>query len=134
MKWVRKRMCTCVTGVPEPALSEPAQQLIGVRSGGERGHYCTTTPRLNLRWGQLLLAALRNRRAPFAGFSATFCVYFCSFGCRLAIVWPRRRRGSKLTRTRHHGQNFSSVPALLPPHLLVHSLPRSSRQPRRTHF
>lgn len=33
-------------GVPEPALSEPAQQLIGVRSGGERGHYCTTTPRL----------------------------------------------------------------------------------------
>lgn len=33
------------TGVPEPALSEPAQQLIGVRSGGERGHYCTTTPR-----------------------------------------------------------------------------------------
>lgn len=35
-----------LTGVPEPALSEPAQQLIGVRSGGERGHYCTTTPRL----------------------------------------------------------------------------------------
>ncbi|EFN82351.1 hypothetical protein EAI_01492 [Harpegnathos saltator] len=31
--------------VPEPALSEPAQQLIGVRSGGERGHYRTTTPR-----------------------------------------------------------------------------------------
>lgn len=33
-----------ITGVPEPALSEPAQQLIGARSGGERG-YRTTTPR-----------------------------------------------------------------------------------------
>lgn len=32
-------------GVPEPALSEPAQQLIGARSGGERGYYRTTTPR-----------------------------------------------------------------------------------------
>ncbi|KYM90419.1 hypothetical protein ALC53_01851 [Atta colombica] len=31
--------------VPEPALSEPAQQLIGARSGGERGYYRTTTPR-----------------------------------------------------------------------------------------
>jgi len=34
-----------ITGVPEPALSEPAQQLIGARSGGERGYYRTTTPR-----------------------------------------------------------------------------------------
>jgi hypothetical protein len=34
-----------LTGVPEPALSEPAQQLIGVRSGGERGYNRTTTPR-----------------------------------------------------------------------------------------
>lgn len=32
-------------GVPEPALFEPAQQLIGVRSGGERGYNRTTTPR-----------------------------------------------------------------------------------------
>ncbi|XP_076166281.1 uncharacterized protein LOC143146153 [Ptiloglossa arizonensis] len=53
-------------GVPEPALSEPAQQLIGVRSGGERGHYCTTTPRLeeiqfnNRRW-------LTARRSPHTG-------------------------------------------------------------------
>ncbi|KOC64756.1 hypothetical protein WH47_00259 [Habropoda laboriosa] len=43
-------------GVPEPALSEPAQQLIGVRSGGERGHYCTTTPRLEeIRYNNRLL-------------------------------------------------------------------------------
>ncbi|KZC06313.1 hypothetical protein WN55_10222 [Dufourea novaeangliae] len=53
-------------GVPEPALSEPAQQLIGARSGGERGHYCTTTPRLeviqfdNRRW-------LTARRSPHTG-------------------------------------------------------------------
>ncbi|CAD1474300.1 unnamed protein product, partial [Heterotrigona itama] len=48
--------------VPEPALSEPAQQLIGVRSGGERGHYCTTTPRLEkTRYtNQLLVNGQRN--------------------------------------------------------------------------
>lgn len=52
----KKEILMVFTGVPEPALSEPAQQLIGVRSGGERGHYCTTTPRLeeiqfgNRRW------------------------------------------------------------------------------------
>lgn len=34
----------------------------------------------------------------------------------------------------HHGENFSSVPTFLSPHLLVHSLPCSSRQSRRTHL
>lgn len=54
---------------------------------------------------------------------------------------PSKRTGGEpgrsvfsLAWTRHHGENFSSVPTFLSPHLLVHSLPCSSRQSRRTHL